>query len=136
MFPGGRDPEFLAECVAVRPECGPRRIGSVRFQTEQNENTNTEEQSIFIVGQSLTVADLKLFILFHGLWLSFAAYDDIPNEWIAQFKNCSLHYQFIGEMRKVKEFMGDMQMRIGQFKSGEEDQKIENTSGTFIPGSL
>ena len=42
-----------------------------KFEQRLRENKERGNEDGYVVGDQLTVADLKLFELFHGLWLMF-----------------------------------------------------------------
>lgn len=107
-----------------------------RFELRLIENAKRGCTNGYFVGDVLTIADLKAFELFHGLYLVFAATEDISEDWIDSFPHIKEHYQSIFAIKKVKEFMGDLSMRIGQFKAGDKNQKIDYVSGKFVPATF
>ena len=102
------------------------------------ENIERGNEDGFVVGNKLTIADLKLFELFHSLWLIFESYEDIPKDLITNYPNIQKHYQLIKENESVQEFLQKFSLRNSEFKLDPNDQdiKIQSFKGRFIPGSL
>ena len=109
-----------------------------KFEKRFNENIERGNKNGYIVGDKLTIADLKLFELFHSLFLIFTSYEDIPKDYITKFPNIQKHYQLIKENENVEEFLQKFSLRNSEFKLDPNDQdiKIQTFKGKTVYGSL
>lgn len=104
----------------------------------QENNKRFKDNKGYIVGDNLSIADLKLFELFHSLFLIFSSYEDIPSDYITQFPNIQKHYQLLKENEQCQEFLQKFSLRNSEFKLDPDDNdiKIQTFKGTTVYGSL
>eukprot|EP01084_Bolivina_argentea_P157619 274645_1 len=96
-----------------------------KFEKRLSENKARGNDSGYIVGSDLTIGDLKLFEVLHGLWLIFASYEDIPKDVIKDYPLIQQHYELIKEEDLVGEFLQKLSLRISEFKMDPTDTDIE-----------
>ena len=109
-----------------------------KFENRLSENTKRGNENGYVVGDKITIADLKLFELFHSLWLIFESYEDIPKDLMTNYPNIQKHYKVMIENESVQEFLQKFSLRNSEFKLDPDDQdiKIQTYKGKFVCGSL
>eukprot|EP01083_Nonionella_stella_P048516 129636_1 len=111
-----------------------------KFEARLEENKKRGNEGGYIVGKELSVADLKLFELFYGLWLVFELYEDTPDtpDLISKYPMIQAHYQLISTMESVQDFMQKFSLRNSEFKMDQtdEDIKVQTYKGKFVSGAL
>jgi len=107
-----------------------------KFEARLKENKERGSENGFVVGNDMSVADLKLFELFHGLWLQFE--EDEVKELIASYPSIQAHYQLVMGNEAVQEFLQKFSLRNSEYKLDptDEDIKVQTYKGKFVSGAL
>ena len=92
----------------------------------------------YVCGNALSIADLKLFELFHSLWLIFESNEDMDVVHMNNFPNIVRHYKLILENESVKRGLQRLSLRFSEFKMDpdDEDIKTQTYKGKFVSGTL
>jgi len=115
-------------------------LGKFELRLQENAKRNGgDDNAGYVVGNELTIADLKLFELFHGLWLIFESYEDVKvEELVAAYPAIQKHYALVKSNDAVQEFLQKFSLRNSEFKADpdDEDIKTQTYKGTFVPAAL
>eukprot|EP01084_Bolivina_argentea_P278579 475962_1 len=107
-----------------------------KFENRLSENEKRGNENGFTVGNTMTIADTKLFELLHGVLLVFESYEDIPKDFISQYPKIQNFYQTVNSDEKVEEFIQKFTLRHSEFKMDptDDDIKMQTYKGTFMSG--
>lgn len=91
-----------------------------KFALRMEENEKRGNKNGFIVGDTLSIADLFLFGAM-GSWIS-GYYDHIPKDLFAKHERLDKHFKMIGSVDKIKAFNDKFMPRCMDFRDEAKDK--------------
>merc|ERR1712013_255480 len=107
-----------------------------KFESRLKENKERGCENGWVAGDVMSIADMKMFEIFHGLWLSFEEAE--VKEIIAAYPSIQAHYQLVMSNEAVQEFLQRFSLRNSEYKADptDEDIKTQTYKGKFIAAVL